>query len=447
MTTPAPLFALQARYLFPGVAPPIPDGVVTIQGDRIVAVGENASGRPAQQLGNVAILPGLINAHTHLEFSDLTTPIGQPGMPFPAWIAQVVTHRRALQATVGDLFSCRTAAVARGLQECLVHGTTMLGEIATPPTVPVSLQDCDPSCGAVRPPPASPAGLGNPQFCPIDITVFLELIGLSERRIEPLVQSAREHLAAAHFASGWRPGLSPHAPYTVHPALLAQISQLSAESGVPVAMHLAESREELQLLQSADGPFVELLKGLEAWDPTAIPHGIRPLDYLKLLATAHCALVIHGNYLGREEIRFLAEHREHMSIVYCPRTHTYFAHDNYPLGELLEADANVALGTDSRASSPDLSILAEMRHANALHADTPAAAILRLGTENGARALGRDRETGSLAIGKLADLTVVPLPDADASDPHQLVFESNSPVVMTWRRGRQQSGERGASAP
>ena len=413
-----PPFALQARYLFPVAAPPIPDGVVTIRGERIVAVGENTSGRPPQDLGNVAILPGLINAHTHLEFSDLAQPIGQPGMRFTDWIAQVVAHRRARQATVGDLLTYRTEAIGRGLQECIVHGTTTLGEIATQPTVGYDV-----------------ANRAIPIRDRYRTTVFLELIGLSENRIESLVQSARKHLATAQSARGWRPGLSPHASYTVHPRLLSQISRLSAESGVPVAMHLAESSEELELLTSAGGPFVELLKSLEAWDPTAIPLGIRPLAYLELLASAHRVLVIHGNYLSGEEINFLAARRERMSVVYCPRTHAYFAHDDYPLGELLEAGANVALGTDSRASNPDLSVLAELRHAYFAHPEIPAAAILRLGTENGARALGLDSETGSLAVGKLADLTVVPLPDTKTSDPHELVFEANTPVVMTYRGG------------
>jgi cytosine/adenosine deaminase-related metal-dependent hydrolase len=418
-------FAIRARYVFPGRTPPIPDGVLTIQGERIVAVGANTSGRPVRDLGNVAILPGLVNAHTHLEFSDRTQPIGQPGMRFPDWIAQVVAQRRALSATGADLVSYRAAAVSRGIQECLAQGTTALGEIATSPL-------------AVWPSSAAAVARLNSSTCdasPLRVTAFLELLGLADSRVESLLHAAREYLAVATPTVDCCPGLSPHAPYTVHPALLAQVCRLSAEYRVPVAMHLAESREELELLNSASGSFRDLLESLEAWEPTAIPRGTRPLDYLQLLATANRALVIHGNYLSGAEIDFLARHRERLSVVYCPRTHAYFGHERYPLGVLLAADINVALGTDSRASNPDLSLLAELRHVYVDYPEVPAATILRMGTCHGARALGLERETGSLIVGMLADLTIVGLPDHAASDPHALLLASDSPVVATFRRG------------
>ena len=138
--------------------------------------------------------------------------------------------------------------------------------------------------------------------------------------------------------------------------------EFSIEHEMPLAMHLAESREEIEFLRDGRGPFRELLESRGGWDPTARPRGARPLDELRVLSRAHRALVVHGNYLDDEEIDFLGRQRRQMAVVYCPRTHAWFGHARYPLEKLLAAGAIVALGTDSRASSPDLSLLAEMRH-------------------------------------------------------------------------------------
>ncbi len=145
------------------------------------------------------------------------------------------------------------------------------------------------------------------------------------------------------------------------PSFSINLSNLPVRTIVPVAMHLAESREELDLLRDGTGPFQDLLDERSMWDPQAIPLGSRPLDYLRMLADAPRALVIHGNYLDDEELAFLGANRERMSLVYCPRTHAYFFHPPYPLGRALAAGVHVALGTDSRASNPDLSLLEEMR--------------------------------------------------------------------------------------
>jgi cytosine/adenosine deaminase-related metal-dependent hydrolase len=115
-----------------------------------------------------------------------------------------------------------------------------------------------------------------------------------------------------------------------------------------------------------------------------------------------------------------------MSVVYCPRTHAYFGHDPYPLPSLLAAGVTVALGTDSRASSPDLNFWAELRYMHRHFGDVAPADVLRMGTLNGAIALGWEADFGSLTPGKRARLAVVPLPDRDDRDPHRLVFESSS---------------------
>jgi cytosine/adenosine deaminase-related metal-dependent hydrolase len=403
---PPPLRALKARYVFPVAGEPIADGRVTIRGERIVAVGCDSPAGTIEDFGNAAILPGLVNAHTHLEFSDLAGPLGKPRMPLAEWIGEVVRFRRE-----GAYAPQR--AVRAGLAQSLAGGTTALGEIAQP--------DWD----------AKPFASGWPEA-----TVFLELIASTAARVDATIELAEQHLESAGRPEPWLAGLSPHAPYSVHPRLLRQAVELSRSRHVPLAMHLAESREEVDFLRSGAGPFRDLLERLSAWDAEAFPGGRRPLDYLRDLAQAHRTLVIHGNYLDDEEIAFAAAHADRMAVVYCPRTHAYFAHAAYPLQGLLAAGTTVALGTDSRASSPDLSVLAEMRFAARTHPAIEPAMALRLGTLSGAKALGRDHEIGSIEPGKRADLAAVVLPDRDASDPHELLFDSDLPVVATWCRGK-----------
>jgi cytosine/adenosine deaminase-related metal-dependent hydrolase len=265
--------------------------------------------------------------------------------------------------------------------------------------------------------------------------VFLELIGLEPERITSALEAARVHVAAGRQSARWQPGLSPHAPYSVHPRLLDAVISRMARERVPLAFHLAESREELDLLGSGAGPFRELLQDMGVWTPGTIRPGTRPLDYLARLARASRSLVIHGNYLDDEEIALVAEHAERMAVVYCPRTHAYFGHAAYPLEKMLSAGVSVALGTDSRASSPDLDLLAEMRAASDKHATVPRETILRLTTLGGAAALGRAREIGTIEPGKLADLTAVSLPPGAEGEPHDLLFESGGEVVRRWYRG------------
>ena len=349
---------LTARYVFPVAGPPLAGGCVTIHGERIVAVGTEPP-QDAVEIGNTAILPGFVNAHTHLEFSDLAAPLGQPGTPLPQWIRQVIATRRAERRDA-------SAAIQRGLNESLRWGTTTLGEIATSGWMENALSSA-----------------------PLDLTLFYELIGLSAERVLDRLADAEQFIAHAEPSARWPAGLSPHAPYSVHPELVLGLVRLAAAHGLPVAMHLAESREELELLSTGGGPFRELLVELGAWDAAAIPHGTRPLDYLRLLAEAPRALVIHGNYLDAEERAFLAARRGRMSLIYCPRTHAYFGHVRYPLEQLLKLGAAVALGTDSRASNPDLSLLAEMRHVAREFPVIVPKTVLRMGTLAGAAALGR----------------------------------------------------------
>jgi len=436
--------SLQARVVCPVDRPPIEHGVVTIDRERIVAVGTAAdSGAAVRDLGQVALLPGLVNAHAHLEFSHLPRPLGEAGMRLVNWIRLVIAERQGRIRTPAD-------AIAAGLRESAASGVTTIGEIAANGWS--GLNDSETADGPL----------------PLHMVLFLEVIGFSRVRAASALAAVEERLAdmrtcllapsrTGHLSdqsirdqsisgqsiadqASIQLGLSPHAPYTVSPDLLRQLVALARRRDLPVAMHLAESADELDLLSAGTGPLQELLDERSMWDAGVIPHASRPLDYLKMQAEAPRALVIHGTYLDAEARSFLAARADRMSLVYCPRTHAYFKHAPYPLGELLAAGVRVALGTDSRASNPDLDLLAEMRFIARAHPNVSPHDNLRMGTLAGAEALGRGKETGSLTPGKLADLVAVPLPDDARGAPEELLavlLAAAERPCAVWLRGHE----------
>lgn len=380
---------LKARWVLPVTSAPVRDGVVRIENDRILAVGQGRAGESIRDLGNVAILPGLVNAHTHLELSGIEAPLGRPGISIVDWIGLVLKARQSSCYDTRD-------AVRRGLDQCATAGVAAVGDIVQ----------------------------GNPTVTEeaVATTAFLELIGPTEDRTAEALKAASEYIGAGQGRGALRVGLSPHAPYSVRPELVEGACRLSREHRVPVAFHLAESQEELQLLAQGAGPFKNLLDRLGSWDQRVQHAGRCPLDFLKMLADADRALVVHGNYLNEEEIRFIAGQGGQMSVVYCPRTHAWFRHEPYPLESMLASGVNVALGTDSRASSPDLNLLEEMRSVAREHPGVPRERIVEMGTIGGARALGQESELGSLMPGRRARLTVVPLPSEGSNDPYELIL-------------------------
>lgn len=395
------LISLRARTIYPVDRPAIDGGVVTIDGERIVDLepASTAAG-PVRDLGDVALLPGFVNAHTHLEFSHLRAPLGRAGLPLFEWLPLAIAAR-ASHANAID------AALVQGLQECLLAGTCAIGEIAT--------ADANAYPADTRP----------------SMVTFLEVIGFSRARADSAFAALQERLTRVR-STGRIVGLSPHAPYTVSPELLRMLVELAKEHQMPVAMHLAECAEELELLSDGSGPFRELLKAHSMWDPEAIPAGSRPIDYLKMLAEAPRALVIHGNYLRAVEHQFLAERSDRMSLVYCPRTHAYFGHPPYPLAKLLTRGVRVVLGTDSRASNPDLGVRGELRHVIRSHPEVTADAALRMATLDGARALGCDDEFGSITVGKRANLVAIPTQSSSLAE----LLAGSAEVAAVWFRGR-----------
>ncbi len=403
------LRALQARYVFPVASPPIEDGAVILDGERIFAVGRAKDvitpSIAIEELGNVAIVPGLVNAHTHLEFSDLAQPLGRPGMEFSQWIRAVIARRQSIAPE--QLQAKKREAITSGLRQSLQAGTTLLGEIATfPPLVEAY------------------------EKSPLQGVLLLESLGYSDERVAEALTRSVDFIRGQRWPAAWQRGISPHAPYSTN----WQIVAAAAGGAWPVAMHLAESRAELELLNSHRGPFRDMLDSIGLWRDEALPKTTGVMWYLEQLARAPRALVVHGNYLTDEEIAFIAARRAALSVVYCPRTHAYFQHDAYPLAKMLSAGVNVAIGTDSRASNPDLSLLAELRHV-ARHHSLAGEDVLRLGTLSGAQSLGFAHEVGTLEMRKRADLAVIALDDRSPSDPHELLLDSDLPCVATYCGG------------
>jgi cytosine/adenosine deaminase-related metal-dependent hydrolase len=441
---------LRARYVFPVAAPPIESASVRISGERITGVGP-AGAHCDIDLGNAAILPGLVNAHTHLELSAIGSREFS-GTDFANWLSYVIAKRGAQSpAQIAH-------AVSRGIDASMSAGTTLLADVSTSGRSWKEL---------VR--------------SPLRAVVFAELIGLKYERAAQTAQAARQFLEwvgpvanratkehdtgaaddatpafrfgaectivpfpqAAPISSRRRltPSLSPHAPYSTHESLYNLAAHWGERAGVPICTHLAETEDELRLLRQRDGRLRDFLMSIGAWQDDWQPAGPGALDYIEGRASG-CAdwLLAHANYLTDDEIARLAQHTSadgpQRAVVYCPRTHAYFGHRRHPFAKMLAEGLVVCLGTDSLASTNSLSILDEMRFLRRRESSLEGATILNMATLAGARALRREHECGSLSPGKYADLAVVRLPDCEAGDPHDLLLNSDEPVLRTMIGGR-----------
>jgi cytosine/adenosine deaminase-related metal-dependent hydrolase len=387
-------WTLTARWIVPIDGPPLSRGTLTIEGERIVAVEPRGRRTPDFDFGNVAVLPGFVNAHTHLDLSGMRGKC-PPTPDFTQWLRAVILCRRGQSPDQVE------ADIRSGLAESLTFGTTLLGDIAY-------------------------HGISWPTLCAASVrsVVYYELLGLPQVRAALAWDAAKTWLDLRGPTDTCRPGLSPHAPYSTRTQLFAAASI----TGVPVAMHLAETTVELDLLGDWYGPLVPFLRDLGVWDPEGLFASTD--EILRLFKGLVPVVVAHGNYLKLD-----APIAANTTIVYCPRTHAAFGHSPHPFREFLKRGVRVALGTDSLASNPDLDILAEARFVHRHYPDVPAADVLRMVTLSGAEALGWEAETGSLTPGKSADLVVLPLPDADRADPCTLVLQSANSVSMVLFRG------------
>ena len=395
-----------ARWLFPVSSPPLERGTITVRGTVIEAVEPHGTRTPDEDLGNVALIPGLVNAHTHLDLSGARglTPPTTPDT-FTDWLRAVIAYRRTRTAEQVQ------TDITNGLAECLKFGTTLIGDIAS-----------------------EGASWDVLSAAPSRAVVFREMLGLSEERTKLAIDSAKTWTENHHCTLTCKPGFSPHAPYSASLRLLIEAGHLcrvtKSPSGgkAPIAIHLAESQAEHDLLYHRKGPFVEFLKSLGVWAPDGLCE-----DYKYVMTSCdfhQSKLFIHANYLPPN-----ARIPRNSTIVYCPRTHAAFGHRPHPFQKFLDRGVRVCLGTDSLASNPDLDLLAEARFVHQLHPDFPTDQLLRMVTLAGAEALGWADEVGSLEPGKSADFVTVPLANGGSKDPHQLVFASTEAERRTMFRG------------
>jgi cytosine/adenosine deaminase-related metal-dependent hydrolase len=396
---PQPIWTLTARWIFPISAPPLAGGVVVIDGEKILAVEAHGQRKADVDLGDVAVLPGLVNAHTHLDLTELRGRC-PPTADFTGWLRRVIEHRRTIAPEQIE------ADIRAGLAESLWHGTTLLGDITAQGDSWAILADA-----------------------PIRSVVFYELIGLSQESAAATLESALDWLMVDPTTKNCRPGVSPHAPYSVRVNLLAGSALLACQMKCCLAIHLAETSDELELLHHRRGSFVNFLKDLGVWDADGLATSLE--EVMQLCGWSSRKLFIHGNYFPPS-----ISIPRNSSIVYCPRTHAAFGHSPHPFRDFLARGVRVALGTDSLASNPDLSVLAEVRHLHRYHPDVPGEVLLRMATLSGAEALGWARKVGSLEAGKSADLAVVPLALGDTADPYERLLASDLPVERVMCRGR-----------
>ncbi len=361
--------AITARWVISMEGPVLSPGTVRWTGDRITGIEAGADPQ-ADDLGEVALLPGFINAHTHLEFSHLTEPV-PAGKSFAHWIANVIEERRHRTVT-------REASVRQGLEECRASGTAFVGEIQTGEAVHEG----------------ETAGV-----------VFREFLGLSSEQIPRHLAQARAFLSQ-ETPPGVVHGLSPHAPYSTHPELVHGLVQLAKDHAAPLAMHLAESPEEIELLTRGSGPLVRLFRKLGVWRDDVLPRGTSPLEILKSLAEAPRVLVVHGTLLTPPAQHYLARNRQ-FSVVYCPRTSSYFGFRPHPWKAMRRQGVRVVLGTDGRASNPDLNLLRELKSLLRSAPELGTETLLSMVTREAAVALGIEAWAGTLSVGKIASLTIL----------------------------------------
>jgi len=361
----------------PGEFAPIADGAVVVSDGRIVAVGRFAdcrdrAGAVVDHHGFV-LVPALVNGHTHLELSALAE-LGQGATAagdMPAWIGALLARRAELAAAGFDTGDAARAALA-GL---LASGCGLVADIGN-----------DPASAALADASA------------VEVLFFYELLGLtreSEARALALLASLAEATSA-----------TPHAPYSVTPRLLLDLKKRCRRLGQPYSIHLAESRDEVALLADGSGGFPDFFRQRGVWDGSFRPPGCSPVAYLERLGVldGQC-LCVHCVQLDDADIDILA--RTRAKVCLCPGSNSFLGVGRPPTGKLLAAGILPALGTDSLASNPLLSIWREMRLLRAGEPGLDPATVFAMATRGGAEALGRGASHGRLGVGRSARLLAV----------------------------------------
>lgn len=378
---------VRARVVLPICRPPIDDGAVRISRTRIGAVGrwrDFSAGKrePVVDLGQCVLLPGLINAHCHLDCTTLARRL-PAHKGFVGWIQALLAARAGLS------HADYVESWLRGARMLVRTGTTMVANIeAVPDVLP-----------------------GVWEATPLRVISFIEMTGVKSQLSPSAILQEASRIIASLPRGRHGAGLSPHAPYSTRPEVLQLGAQAARRHRWLLTTHVAESAVEFDLFAHKRGALADWLQTQR--DLSDCGHG-SPVWFLeKLGVLGPRLLAVHVNYLGNGDARRLG--RKRVSVVHCPRSHAYFRHRQFPHQALSSAGVNLCLGTDSLASvrcrrgeTLELSMFAEMRALAAHSPDLSPEVILRMATLNGARALHRQGELGELRAGARADLIAVP---------------------------------------
>jgi cytosine/adenosine deaminase-related metal-dependent hydrolase len=376
---------LAARWILPIDRPPIPGGWIEIDGRHVTRVERGAPPAGAHDLGDAVVLPGLVNAHTHLELSWMAGLV-PPAPSMSEWIQRLLRVRRSGPPGGAETVNRAAAAAAESMA---ASGTVLVGDVANT---------------LATPPVLAQTGLGG--------VVFHELIGFNAAEPAALVRDARARAvdaeqAVRHAAVPIRVTLSAHAPYSVSPALFREIA--THGDARPLAVHLGESVEELEFLRTGRGPMRELLDGLGAWTDTWHVPGCDPVEYLRRVGyLAPGLLAVHAVHLRDEALEALRA--AEATLVTCPRSNVWVGAGLPRVAHFYAAGVPVAVGTDSLASVGTLNLFDELAELRRVAPDVAAGSILESATRVGAEALGFGASHGTIGPGKQAALISVDLP-------------------------------------
>lgn len=392
----------RARWVLPIARPPIANGWVTVEDGKIAGVGEqdDAPGwATAESDGGVleaVILPGLVNAHTHLELSGMRNRV-PPASSMLEWVESLM----ALRPTVGTEPS---DSIREAIAETRTAGTTLVGDVTN-----------------------TLAPYGPLAASSLSAAIFRELLGFSVSDGEAVVRSAREQITALPSSPRIRVSIVPHAPYSVSSPLLRAIA---AAGDGPLCIHLGESAEEIEFLASGEGPWRVLLEKLGVWSSEWRPPATGGVDYLASQGLLHDRLIaVHCVQLSDAELRKLAG--AGATVVTCPRSNRWTGAGVAPIERFYGSGVRVAVGTDSLASVEDLNVFAELTVMRELGPAVPARDILASATKHGADALGFGGELGTIEPGKRAELIAVAVPGV-VTDVEEYLLSGIEPERISW---------------
>jgi cytosine/adenosine deaminase-related metal-dependent hydrolase len=399
---------IRARWILTQDPVPMEGGAVVLHQGRVVGLVQEPA-RCDLDLGDAILVPRLINAHTHLEFSELEQPISAE-FGFPGWVESLVERRRMAAGSQNEesLYRMRQDSLRRGLSESIESGTGWLVDNITPPwdfRWPSVIAE-EIRCAIQKEedlPLAKAIGGGLHWIGAAEV-----LCPVAEREAatwswaESWCQQmpcnaggSRSEISGAPLVWDW--ALAPHAPYTLPWGMLERLVSLSRQKGRFVTMHLAETGEEVDWLQGKAGPMAQMLERLTG-QPALLapsPSAARPIaDYIRLLSQAPRALVVHGNVLDEPAMGELMRAGGRVGVVYCPRTHRHFGHAEHPWRKLHKSGVPVAVGTDSRASNPCLSVWEELRFLAGSSQEVDPRVLLAMATTIPGELLGLEAREG-----------------------------------------------------